>query len=245
MASALDTLILISSRIEIEPSEDVTALLTCSQLRIIEFEMFILRFILLISLLLALPCYAEEKTILVLGDSLSAAYGIEVEQGWVSLLQSRLNQNYNEGLFWNVVNASVSGDTTTGGLARLPNLLALHQPAICIIELGANDGLRGQSITQMRNQLNTIVTLCEKIATTLLLGIKLPPNYGKKYSNEFHHTYLLISKDNSIALVPFILKGIAFNETLMQTDGLHPNAKAQPIILNNIWPSLNKLLKKF
>ena len=180
---------------------------------------------------------------LVLGDSLSAAYGIDVKQGWVSLLQTRLDQKYNGNIKWKVINASVSGETTAGGLARLPGLLEEYRPILCIIELGANNGLRGQSIILMRDQLASMVKLCEQLGTSLLLGIRLPPNYGNKYSEEFHDSFKMVAKDNNITYIPFILDGVALNNHLMQTDGLHPNEKAQEIILENIWPTLDELLQ--
>ena len=190
------------------------------------------------------PCYAGQNIILVIGDSLSAAHGIEVEQGWVSLLQIRLDQKYNNGLKWKIINASVSGETTAGGLARLPSLLEKYNPDLCIIELGANNGLRGQSISLMRDQLTSMIKICNQSGTTLLLGLKLPPNYGKKYTNKFNSSFSIIANKQNIEYVPFILNGIALNNDLMQADGLHPNAKAQPIILENIWPTLYELLEQ-
>lgn len=177
-----------------------------------------------------------------MGDSLSAAHGIELEQGWVSLLQNRLDQNHSDNTAWIVVNASVSGETTAGALARLPDLLDKHQPNLCIIELGANNGLRGQSVSLMQEHLNKMVEQCKEYGTTLLLGIRLPPNYGKKYTEEFHHSYNVVAQKNNIPVVPFILDGIALQEKHMQTDGLHPTAAAQSIILENIWPTLRNML---
>ena len=176
-----------------------------------------------------------------MGDSLSAAFGMELEQGWVSLLQIRL-QNYSEDHTWNVVNASVSGETTAGGLARLPNLIKKHQPDICILELGANNGLRGQPIFIMKSQLSQMVDQCNTEGTTLLLGIKLPPNYGNKYTEAFHQTFVDIADDYNIPLIPFFLDGIALHDEFLLPDRLHPNAKAQPLILENVWPKFEKLL---
>ena len=173
---------------------------------------------------------------------MSAAYGIGIEHGWVNLLQKKLNKNFSATVQWNVVNASVSGETTAGGLARLPNLLKKYQPDICILELGANNGLRGQSLSVMEEQLNNLINQCKKYGSILLLGIKLPPNYGKKYSDEFHNIYIRISDKNNIPYVPFILEGIATKEKLMQADGVHPNIYAQPLILDNIWPILSNLI---
>lgn len=242
MVSASFTTRLRSSSIEIEPSVEVTALLTCLQLTIGEFEMLFLRIVLFLSLIIATPCFGKGNTILVLGDSLSAAHGIELEQGWVSLLQNRLDQNHSDNTAWIVVNASVSGETTAGALARLPDLLDKHQPNLCIIELGANNGLRGQSVSLMQEHLNEMVEQCKEYGTTLLLGIRLPPNYGKKYTEEFHHIYNFVAEKNNIPVVPFILDGIALQEKYMQTDGLHPTAAAQSIILENIWPTLCNML---
>lgn len=185
--------------------------------------------------------HAQEKTILVLGDSLSAAHNMEIEQGWVYLLQNRL-QNYSEEHSWNVVNASVSGETTAGGLARLPELIQDHQPVICIIELGANNGLHGKPLDIMHAQLSKMVELCNQRANTLLLGIKLPPNYGKKYTETFHQSYLDIAAKYKATLIPFFLDGIALNDKYLQRDRLHPNIKAQPLILENVWSKLIVLL---
>lgn len=228
---------------EIEPSVVETALLTCAHLRIIELLMFFLHSTLFILLLFSTHCFAGQNTILVLGDSLSAAHGIDVEQGWVSLLQSRLNQKYNGESTWKVINASVSGETTSGGLAKLPDLLEKYKPDLCIIGLGANNGLRGQPPTMMRDHLALMINYCKNSGTSLLLGMKLPPNYGKKYTNEFNNSYATIAKSYNVAYVPFFLEGVVLNNDLMQIDGLHPNAKAQPIILENVWPTLYQLLR--
>ncbi len=204
--------------------------------------MLILRTVFFILLCITASSHAKENTILVLGDSLSAAYGIDIQQGWVNLLQNRLNNNYNGETTWNVINASVSGETTAGALARLSDLLKTHQPSVCILGLGANNGLRGQSLHIMKDQLNSIVQQCKQHGLVLLLGIKIPPNYGDKYTNEFHLIYKQIAEKNNISYVPFMLDGIVLNNKYMQKDGLHPNAQAQPIILDNIWPSLFELL---
>ena len=177
-----------------------------------------------------------------MGDSLSAAHGFELEDGWVNLLQNRLNENYSEDITWSIVNASVSGETTAGALARLPGLLKQHQPKLCILELGANNGLRGQPVSLMQEHLNIMIEQCNEYGDILLLGIKLPPNYGKKYSEKFYHSYTLIAEKNKIAFVPFMLEGIALHKEFMQADGLHPTASAQPMILENIWPTLSTLL---
>jgi len=178
---------------------------------------------------------------LVLGDSLSAAHGIEIERGWVNLLQNRID-NYSEDKQWNVVNASVSGETTAGGLARLPDLIEKYQPVLCIIGLGANNGLRGQLTTLMQQNLEKMVKQCSVSGTSLLLGIKLPPNYGEKYTQAFHQVYLDIANKCDIPLVPFILDGIALKDEYLQADRLHPTAEAQAIILENVWPTLEEWL---
>lgn len=188
--------------------------------------------------------YARENTILVLGDSLSAAYGIEIERGWVNLLRNRIG-NYSEDRQWNVVNASVSGETTAGGLARLPALLQKHQPVLCIIELGANNGLRGQSTVLMQQNLEEMIKQCNLSGTSILLGIKLPPNYGEKYTQAFHQVYSDLANACDIPLVPFLLEGIALNDEYLQADRLHPTAQAQPIILENVWPLLEEWLDEW
>ncbi len=150
--------------------------------------------------------------------------------------------NYSNENSWHIINASVSGETTSGGLARLPSLLREHKPSVCVIELGANNGLRGQAIDPMRKHLTEMVQLCNRIGKTLLLGIRLPPNYGKKYTEEFHDSFSIVAKENDSPLVPFFLEGIATEEKYFQADGIHPTAEAQPIILDNIWPTLSTIL---
>lgn len=181
----------------------------------------------------------QENTIIILGDSLSAAYGIQRDQGWVNLLRNRLNNNDPR---WNVINASISGDTTSGGVARLGRLLNQYQPVLCIIALGANDGLRGQSLALMQDNLNKMVKQCNKTGTSLLLGIKLPPNYGEKYTEAFHQVFFDVAESSNISYVPFMLKGIALEEKYFQADRLHPTAEAQPKILDNIWEKLQTIL---
>ena len=203
--------------------------------------MMLLRFIVIYFLTIFNFCHAKDSTILVLGDSLSAAYGIEIEHGWVNLLRNRLD-HYSEDRQWNVVNASVSGETTAGGLARLPNLIRQYQPVLCIIELGANNGLRGQSTSLVQNDLDQIVKKCSESGTSLLLGIKLPPNYGEKYTQAFHQIYTNVANKNNIPLVPFLLDGIALQDKYLQADRLHPIAEAQPLILENVWPILSEIL---
>ena len=165
------------------------------------------------------------KTILILGDSISAGYGINVEQGWVAKLQQRLNQKYPKQ--HQVVNVSVSGETTSGALARLPKLLTTYKPDIVVIELGGNDALRGQPPLSIQNNLNRLVTLSKKSkAEPLLLGMKIPPNYGAAYSNAFEQSYSTVAKTQNISMLPFFLDGVAGKNKLMQKDLVHPTASA-------------------
>lgn len=183
----------------------------------------------------------EPQTIVVFGDSLSAAYGMSQEQGWVSLLQKRLLQ---QGRNDEVVNASVSGETTSGGLSRFAGMIATHHPTIVIIELGANDGLRGLSAVETSNNIEAMIQQAKQSnAKVLLLGMKIPPNYGLKYSRQFSANYQNLAKKFSIPLVPFFLQGVAGNPALFQLDGLHPTALAQEKLLKNVWPTLNKMLE--
>ncbi len=175
-----------------------------------------------------------------LGDSLSAAFGIEIRDGWVNLLQQRLDQ---QKFPYKVVNASISGETTAGGLSRLPKLLAQHQPDILIVELGGNDGLRGLAPEQAQQNLTTIAILAQAGgAKVLFLGVRLPPNYGTQYNERFQRIYTDVAARRSAPLVPFLLEGIAGNSALMQPDGLHPTVRAQPRILENVWITLRTLL---
>jgi len=193
--------------------------------------------------LLAIPAAATTPPlILVMGDSLSAGHGIDQRQGWVSLLQSRLQ---GEGFPHRVVNASISGETTAGGLSRLKPALTRHRPAIVIIELGANDGLRALPLTQMRGNLQKMIDAAKANgARVLLIGMRLPPNYGPRYTRAFNDIYLELARKNDIAVLPFLLDGISEKRQWMQADNLHPNAAAQPGILDNIWPALRPLLKE-
>lgn len=169
--------------------------------------------------------------VLVLGDSLSAAYQLPIEQGWVNLMALKLAGKAE------VINASISGETTSGGLRRLPNLLAEHKPSLVLLELGANDGLRGLPLETMHANLAKIIDLSRAAdANLVLLGITLPPNYGARYINRFNDVYNSLAKNYSLPYLPFLLKGVAEDSNLMQNDGLHPKASAQPIILNNVWP---------
>ncbi len=179
---------------------------------------------------------------LVLGDSLSAEYGITRNQGWVKLLQDRLRE---EKFDATVVNASISGETTSGGATRLPALLKKHQPAVLIVELGGNDGLRGLSLAATESNLRAMIKAGQAAnARVLLLGMRLPPNYGAAYAENFHALYGKLAGDHKVALVPFFLEGIATRIEMFQPDRIHPTAAAQPAMLDNVWPALKPLLAK-
>ncbi|MGH8291889.1 MAG: arylesterase [Gammaproteobacteria bacterium] len=190
----------------------------------------------------AVTAWAKPPAILVMGDSLSAAYGIETSQGWVALLQQRLQVR---GYDYRVVNASVSGDTTAQGLTRLPLELERHQPIVVILELGANDGLRGLSVAAMRQNLAQMIVLSQKAgARVLLAGIYLPPNYGPEYTRRFAAVYPWLARRYRLPLVPFLLAGVAEHRDWMQADGLHPLAMAEPRVLENVWSKLAPLLRR-
>lgn len=191
-----------------------------------------------------MSAYSASKTILVLGDSLSAEYGLARGEGWVNLLQKKLEA---EKISVPIVNASISGETTSGGAARLQALLDKHQPAVVVIELGANDALRGLSLTATQQNLRGMVAAAKKAkAKVLLIGMQIPPNYGADYTRQFADLFPKIAKETKSALVPFMLKGVAdqADPSLFQADRIHPAAVAHPIILNNIWPQLKPLLPK-
>lgn len=193
-----------------------------------------------ISLLLVRPVLAAD-TLLVIGDSLSAAYGMPAEQGWVQLMQQRLDQQYPG---WTVVNASITGDTTRGGLGRLPGALQRHQPDIVVIELGGNDGLRGFGLQRTEDNLRQMIQLARaEGAQVLLLGIKLPANYGKHYGEKFHAIFSRLSRSEQVPLLDFLLQGIALNPAMMQADGIHPAANAQPRMLENVWLKLQPMIQ--
>jgi acyl-CoA thioesterase-1 len=197
--------------------------------------------ILWLATLSGLAAGAETPTILVLGDSLSAAYGIPAEQGWVDLLQRRLVEN---GLPHRVVNASISGDTTSGGLSRLPAALERERPALVVLELGANDGLRGQSLDAMAGNLARMIELSQQAGARVALAeMRIPPNYGPAYTQKFQAIFGELAARYDIALIPFLLDGVAGDRTLILDDGLHPSAEAQPLMLDNVWPVLESLLK--
>lgn len=185
---------------------------------------------------------AENPKILVYGDSLSAAYGVAKQQGWVTFLQKRINEQHYQ---YDVINASISGETTSGGLTRLTNTLTNTKPAVIILELGANDGLRGLPVKAMMANLNAMITQSKKAKVkVLLIGMKIPPNYGPQYTETFSQTYVQLSQQHKISLVPFMLENIAAKPNLIQEDGLHPNALGQPMMLDNIWPKLQLMLKR-
>jgi acyl-CoA thioesterase-1 len=185
---------------------------------------------------------AAPRTILVFGDSLSAAHGLRPEQGWVALLGQRLES---QGYGYQAVNASVSGETSGGGAERLPRALQLHHPQIVILELGANDGLRGLPVTGTRENLAHMVQLSQAAgARVLLIGIRIPPNYGPRYTEEFDRVFPELAAQYHLSLVPFLLQSVALNPALMQEDGLHPNAQGQPLLLDTVWPYLHPMLHK-
>lgn len=191
--------------------------------------------------LFLLPAMTAANTVLVLGDSLSAAYGIDKQRGWVALLQQRLQQ---ESPGYHVVNASITGDTTRGGLSRLPAALERESPTMLILALGANDGLRGFPPERTRENLRRMIRQARDAgATVLLLGIKLPANYGRVYGEKFHRVYLDLATQEQVELVPFFLEGVAETRALMQADGVHPGVEAQPRILENVWAALGPLLE--
>lgn len=181
-----------------------------------------------------------QSTLLVLGDSLSAAYNIPADQGWVQLLEQRLHQRDAQ---WQVVNASISGETSGGGAARIEQLLQNYQPAVLIVELGGNDGLRGLPIGQFRENMTTIINQARQSDVKVLIaGIQIPSNYGPLYRRRFEAVYTELSERFHVPLVPFLLAGIALNPELMQNDGIHPTAQAQPRIIENLWPFLAPLM---
>ena len=214
----------------------------------LQLSNWLLAFSLIVTALVALPASAKlispsTQTVLVFGDSLSASYGVPQGQGWVALLETKLAQKQSSKTSCKVVNASISGETTSGGLARFSAALTTHQPNIVILELGANDGLRGLPITEMQTNLSQMITQAKTVnAKVLLLGMHIPPNYGLKYSKNFSASYTNLAKQHNIALVPFLLEGVAGKPELIQADGLHPIAAAQPKLLENVWSTLEKML---
>ncbi len=190
----------------------------------------------------ASPAATPAPAILVVGDSISAGYGLTAKEGWVALLQNRLKA---QGYGYRVANASVSGETTTGGLARLPRALSVHRPAIVILELGGNDGLRGLPLETSRANLERMIVLSKDAgAQVLLLGMKIPPNYGARYSEGFEKVFRDLARQHRLAFEPFFLSKIALEPGMIQADGLHPTAKAQPMMLETMWPALRPLLQR-
>lgn len=205
-----------------------------------KFKKRISSYLVLLALCLS-PTWVFAKTVMVLGDSISAGYGIEPQQAWVNLLQKRLDQQYPKQ--HKVVNASVSGETTSGALARLPKLLQTHKPNVVVIELGGNDGLRGQTPQMIQKNLAQLIQQSQKAnATVVVLGMKMPPNYGTAYSKAFENNYKVVSQQYKVKLLPFFLEGVAGNKSLMQKDLVHPNGKAQPILLNLAYPYIKGAL---
>jgi len=176
----------------------------------------------------------------VVGDSLSAGFGLELPDAWVSLLQARLDK---EGYGYKVVNASISGDTTGNGLRRLPRALQIHQPEIVLIELGGNDGLRGIAVERMKSNLETMILKSQQAgATVVLAGILIPPNYGDDYTAEFAAVYPTLAEQYGASLIPFFMEGVALDGDLMMADGIHPNKRAQPILMETVWTTLEPVL---
>ena len=205
-----------------------------------KFKKRISSYLVLLALCLS-PTWVFAKTVMVLGDSISAGYGIEPQQAWVNLLQKRLDQQYPKQ--HKVVNASVSGETTSGALARLPKLLQTHKPNVVVIELGGNDGLRGQPPQMIQKNLAQLIQQSQKAnATVVVVGMKMPPNYGTAYSKAFENNYKVVSQQYKVKLLPFFLEGVAGNKSLMQKDLVHPNGKAQPILLNLAYPYIKGAL---
>lgn len=197
--------------------------------------------IVILGLAAAAPVTAQEqRVVLIMGDSLTSAYGMLPEQGWAALLQKRLDEQKRN---WRVVNAGITGDTTRGGLARLPHAIKQHDPAIVVIELGGNDGLRGINPKQVRTNLTKMIALAqEHNARVLLLGVRIPENYGAAFRDRFMAVWPEVATQTDAALVQFFLAGIAENPDLMQGDGIHPSVEAQALMLDNVWPALEPLL---
>jgi len=195
---------------------------------------------LLVLLILVMPGLAAAHKVLIVGDSLSASYGIPVEQGWVALLERQLSEQCRD---CSVVNASISGDTTAGARARLPQAIERHQPRVVILELGGNDGLRGLSLTEMKQNLAAMIDMARRHgAQVLLLGVQLPPNYGARYTEGFQVIYRELAQEYGVALLPSLVDNVGTRSDLMQADGIHPNAKAQPVIMARVWEHLKPLL---
>src|SRR3954470_176553 len=202
---------------------------------------FALRTLLFLSMLCPLAVFAAGKTILVFGDSLSAGYGLAISRGWVALLEEKLKR---ERIDYSVANASVSGETSAGGRARIDAALERHRPSVVVVELGANDALRGLPVAQMKANLAAIIERSRASgARVLLVGVRMPPNYGPDYTASFGNAFAELAKRYRIALVPNMLEGFGERREMFQPDGIHPTAEAQPVILDRIWPALRPLLK--
>jgi len=202
---------------------------------------FLLFAIFAVLLLMASCAHSASNTVLVLGDSLSAEYGLQRGTGWVVLLENKIKT---DNINAKIVNASISGDTTSGGKNRLPALLQRQHPSVVVIELGANDGLRGLPLTAAESNLSAMILVAKKAkAKVLLVGVPLPPNYGREYNSKFAAIYTKLAKSTNSALVPSLVDGFGDKPHLFQTDGLHPTADAQALILNNVWPHIKPLLK--
>jgi acyl-CoA thioesterase-1 len=203
--------------------------------------MSLIRVLFLTFLLGAAPAFAQQPVLLVHGDSLAAGYGLPQGRGWVDLLQKRLAE---ENLDYRVVNASISGETTRGGRNRLDALLQQHRPRVVIIELGANDGLRGQPVETMRENLTAMVRAARKAgARALLIGMQIPPNYGQEYTRKFQDAFAQVARTERVPLVPFLLDGFADKRELFQQDGIHPSEQAQPLMVKTVWLKLEPLLQ--
>jgi acyl-CoA thioesterase-1 len=199
-------------------------------------------FLLLLLLLAGLPRLALAETLLIVGDSLSAAYGIPVDQGWVSLLQRQLTAEHYP---YTIVNASISGDTTANARARLTQTITRHQPTIMILELGGNDGLRGLSLAAMKDNLTAMISAVQQSGAQLLLvGVELPPNYGKHYTDKFRAVYRELAAEHQVALLPSLVDGVGTRPELMQADGIHPNGRAQALIAARVLQALQPLLQR-
>ena len=202
---------------------------------------WLLAWLLLMRMLACAKGPDTRAAVLVVGDSLSAAHNIPAASGWVNLLQQRVKQQITPPPA--IINASISGETTAGALTRLPGLLEKHRPSVVVIELGGNDALRGLTPAQLRGNLEKMIVASQKAgAKVLLLGIDVPPNYGPAYRQRLRQTYAELAKAYKVPLLPFLLEGVALKPNLMQADGLHPTAAAQPQVLENVWPLLKPLL---
>ena len=208
-----------------------------SDTKVMKKNVYLKLFCLLFFISSFLSSNASAAKLLVLGDSLSAAYGMDINKGWVSLLQQQLNGEYQ------VINGSISGDTTAGGLSRLPALLAEHEPQFVLIELGGNDGLRGYSIASMKKNLQKLINLSRKQqASPILFSMRIPTNYGKRYTEQFASAFPAVAQQESVPLIPFVFHDIMLNPALMQEDGIHPAEDAQPLIAEKMKEALSPII---